>query len=119
MPRKALRFPKRKQLMRQIINITSEKDLTGLYAKKKKGSFFILYTSLWDGACQRLQAQVDKWREHEGEETLYIINSWDMPAAFSMFMITSAPSLVSVKKGKVKVNVEFPTIYRFFDVSGE
>jgi len=86
--------------MRQIINITSEKDLTGLYAKKKKGSFFILYTSLWDVACQRLQAQVDKWREHEGEETLYIINSWDMPAAFSMFMITSAPSLVSVKRGK-------------------
>lgn len=101
--------------MRQIVNIKSEQDLSGLYLKKKKGSCLILYTSLWDKACQRLMEKVDSWSKREGEETLYVINSWDTPAAFSMFMITSAPSLVAVKKGRVKVNVEFPTIYRFFD----
>jgi len=61
---------------------------------------------------------VEKWSKQEGNETLYVINSWDTPAAFSMFMITSTPSLVSIKKGKVRVNVEFPTIYRFFDSEG-
>ena len=101
--------------MRQVINIKTEKDLSELYANKKKGTFNILYTSLWDESCQRLAKKVSEWQEREGDELLYVINSWDTPAAFSMFMIMSAPSLVGITRGKVKVSAEFPTIYQYFE----
>ena len=101
--------------MRTLINIKNEKDLSALYAKKKTGTFSILYTSLWDSSCTRLMGKVDEWLDREGDESLYVINSWDTPAAFSMFMITSVPALVGIKRGKVRVNVEFPTIYRYFE----
>ena len=59
--------------------------------------------------------RVDKWLEREGDEILYVVNSWDSPAAFSMFMITSVPTLVQITKGRVRVRVEYPTVYRYFD----
>ena len=100
--------------VRQIINVKTEKDLSTLYQKKRHGTFNILYTSLWCKKCQSLEEVVDLWEEREGDEPLYVINSWDLPASFSMYMITTAPALVRLTKGRIKVDIEYPTVYRYF-----
>ena len=103
--------------MKQLVRVTNEKELSALYQKKKYGTFKILFTSTWDKSCLRLEKVIAKWEKKEGDEILYVINSWDLPAAFSMYTITSVPSLVHLKKGRVRVDVEYPTVYRFFDAS--
>lgn len=102
--------------MRQVIKVSTEEDLTALYGKKKTGTFNILYLSDWCTSCNRLLERVKEWKEKEGDEVVYTISSWDLPASFAMFMIMSAPSLVRIRNGRVRVDVEFPTIYRYFDV---
>ncbi len=112
-----LQTPKGVKKVRKVIKVKTEKDLAKLYQKKKQGTFKILFTSLWDNSCKRLEKVVDKWKEQEGDELLYLINSWDLPASFSMYMITTVPALVHLTNGRVKVDIEFPTVYRFFDAS--
>tara|TARA_R110001599_G_scaffold21451_1_gene80393 strand:- start:4 stop:318 length:315 start_codon:yes stop_codon:yes gene_type:complete len=102
-------------MTRKRIKVSTEEHLSEIHSRKKTGTFSILYTSLWDSQCSSLDVKIDKWLEREGDETLYVINSWDSPAAFSMFMITSVPSLVLINKGRVRVRVEYPTVYRYFD----
>mgnify|MGYP003626497808 CR=1 FL=1 len=102
-------------MTRKRIKVSTEEHLSELHSKKKTGTFSILYTSLWDDKCTALSARVDKWLEREGDELLYEINSWDSPAAFSMFMIMNVPALVLITKGRVRVRVEYPTVYRYFD----
>lgn len=104
-------------MVRTRIDVSTDEHLAEISEAKKSGTFTILYTSLWDSRCEKIHAKVEKWLEQEGDETLYVINSWDTPAAFSMFMVTNVPTLVHVKAGRVKVNVEYPTIYRYFDVT--
>jgi len=103
------------KLVKQIVNIRTEKELSALYQRKRYGTFKILFTSTWDKSCLALDKVINKWKEKEGDELLYVINSWDLPASFSMYMVTSVPALVHLKKGRVKVDVEYPTVYRFFD----
>ena len=100
--------------MRTVKELLTEDDVTSVMSKKKKESFLILYYSEWCDRSKSLTALIEKWKEREGTETLYLISSWKLPWAFSIFKITSAPSLVKNKKGRVSVDIEYPTLYKFF-----
>ena len=51
--------------------------------------------------------------------TLYVVSSWELPHVFSAFGITSAPSVVEVNEGNVKVFVEHPKIYDYFTLKDQ
>ena len=102
--------------MRQVIKLGTDKKVNEVFKTKKGKTFAALYYSPWDDWNIKILAMVDEWAQEEGEEILYLINSWDTPAAFAPFSITSAPSLVRVRKGKVSVSVEDPKVYEYFYV---
>ena len=91
--------------MRQLLKLNSDAKVNGVLKNKKGKTFSILYYSPWDEWNLKILAMADEWLKEEGDETLYLINSWDPPAAFATFSITSAPSLVHVRRGKVSVSV--------------
>jgi hypothetical protein len=94
-----------------------ERELNLLLKNKKKRDFILLYYSEWCDRSAKVLGFVEKWKEQEGEEHMYLISSWELPHAFAAFAITSAPSLVFVKRGKVTVKVEYPTVYEYFNPS--
>ena len=95
--------------------IQDEKILNNLLKNKKSGTFTLLYYSEWDTWCDRILERVDKWKEEEGNEDLYLVSSWQLPHAFAAFSITNAPSIVKVKRGRVTVLVEYPRVYNYFN----
>jgi len=74
----------------------------------------VLYYSLWDTWCDKMIVLAEEWAKREGDETVYLVNSWDLPAAFASFSIATAPSLVHLTGRKVRVDIEYPTLYNFF-----
>lgn len=64
---------------------------------------------------EKIMKEAQQWSEKEGEETCYIISSWELPHAFAAFSITSAPTVVEVNRGGIKVHVEYPRVYSFFN----
>jgi|TARA_R100000005_G_C4962645_1_gene178728 hypothetical protein len=65
----------------------------------------------------RMVKKAEAWAEEEGDEIVYLVNSWDLPASFASFSITTAPSLVHLANKKVRVDVEYPKIYNFFHIT--
>ncbi len=100
--------------MRTLKKLQSEKELNAVLKERKRKNFSVLYYSKWCNWCNRILACADEWKEQEGNETVYLVNSWDLPESFSSFSITSAPSLVHLVNKKVRVDVEYPKIYNFF-----
>jgi hypothetical protein len=103
--------------MRSVIELCSEEDVNSVFKNKVNKDFYVLYTSLWQETCEKISDLLEDWKDQEGEETLYVINSWDTPAAFASYSITVAPSLMHVSDGKISsVDIEYPKIYDFFSV---
>jgi len=102
--------------MRQLLKLDTDTKVNEVFKNKKGKTFSALYHSIWDQWNIRIMEMASKWVEEEGDEIVYLINSWDTPAAFATFSITSAPSLVHVKKGRVSVSVEYPKVYEYFYV---
>ena len=100
--------------MRTLQKITTEKELNEVLKHRRNKTFAVLYHSLWDARCQAIVKLAEMWAEKEGDETVYLVNSWDLPASFASFSISNAPSLVHLSNRKVKVDVEFPTIHNYF-----
>lgn len=103
--------------MRTLKKLTTDKELNDVLKNRKSKNFSVLYYSTWNSWCNKILAQAEKWREVDGDETIYLVNSWDLPASFHSFSITNAPSLVHLTNRRVKVDVEYPKIYNFFHVS--
>tara|TARA_R100001082_G_scaffold71741_1_gene40991 strand:- start:1684 stop:2010 length:327 start_codon:yes stop_codon:yes gene_type:complete len=103
--------------MRTLKKLSSEKELNEVLKHRKKKNFSVLYYSKWDKWSQRILNLTDEWTSQEGNETVYLVNSWDLPAAFASFSITNAPSLVHLINGRVRVDVEYPKIYNYFSVT--
>ena len=100
--------------MRTITELVKPSEFEALIKSKKRETFSILYYSPWDMSCKKLLKRLDDWKSRDGDTKLYLVSSWELPRAFSSFSITSAPSLVHIKKGRVKVSVEYPRIYSYF-----
>jgi len=100
--------------MRTLKKLQTEKELNSVLKRRRSENFVVLYHSLWDEYSQRVVGYADEWVQKEGDETLYFVNSWELPQSFSSFSITSTPALVHFKNKKVRVDVEYPKIYSFF-----
>ena len=103
--------------MRTLKKLTTDKELNDVLKNRKSKNFSVLYYSTWDSYCDKILAKAEEWVEEDGEETVYLVNSWDLPASFASFSITNAPSLVHLKNRRVRVDVEYPKIYNFFHVT--
>ncbi len=101
-------------MMRTLKTLQTEKELNSVLKRRRSQNFVVLYHSLWDKWSQRIVKGAEEWAKEEGDETLYFVNSWDLPQSFASFSITSTPALVHFKNKKVKVDVEYPKIYNFF-----
>ena len=99
---------------RLVEALKKETQLNSLIKRKREEDFHILYYSLWGSDCKKIMTLVDEWKIREGEEKLYTINSWDLPHAFTAFKICRVPALVSVKKGRIRVDDQYSQLYRFF-----
>ncbi len=95
---------------------TQERLLNLLLKNKKTESFVLLYHSEWSPDSSRIERLAEKWAQEEGDERLYVVSSWELPHAFAAFGISTAPSIVEVKPGKVTVHVEFPKVYDYFTI---
>lgn len=91
-----------------------EKLINKLIRDKKSSSFVIFYHSEWDGWSNRIVELAKSWAEKEGNEQCYVVSSWELPHVFSAFGINTAPALVKVDRGSIKVFAEFPKVYEFF-----
>jgi len=93
---------------------SDEKLINKLIREKKSSSFIIFYHSEWDVWSNNILDLATSWAQKEGNEICYVVSSWELPHVFSAFGVTSAPSLVKVDRGTVKVFIEFPKVYDFF-----
>ncbi len=100
--------------MRTVKKVSKDKELNEILKRRRTEDFKILYYSLWDSRSDIILGLADEWAEREGDEKLYLVNSWDLPQSFSAFSITSVPTVVHIRKGKVRVDVEYPKVYSFF-----
>lgn len=91
------------------IKIKSESILNGVLKERKHKDFSILYVSPWDKWSNKI---LDITSE-EIETPLYVVDSFSLPQAFSTFSITSAPTLVHFRGGKITVDVEYPKVYDY------
>ena len=98
----------------KILTAEDEKLLNYLLKSKKTESYTLLYHSEWDVHSNRILSVAEEWAQKEGEETCYVISSWELPHAFAAFSITTAPTVVEVNKGTTRVHVEYPKVYSYF-----
>ncbi len=98
----------------QTLTYKDEGILNNLLRNKKKESFVILYHSEWDVYSNKIVDIAKKhWVTAEGDERCFVVSSWQLPHAFAAFAITCAPCVVEVKKGKVFVHTEYPTVHDY------
>jgi hypothetical protein len=103
--------------MRTLKKLQTEKELNAVLKRRRTDNFVVLYHSLWDDWSKRVVKYAEEWAEHEGNGTIYMVNSWELPQSFSSFSITSTPALVHFKNKKVRVDIEYPKVYNFFHPS--
>jgi len=97
------------------LTVKDEKVLNSLLKNKKSSSYILLYYSDWDKWSNKMLKEAEAWASKEGDEVCYLISSWELPHAFAAFSISSAPTVVEVINGDVKVYVEYPRVHRFFN----
>lgn len=107
--------------MRTLTTLThkNERTINKLIREKKTSSFVLLYHSEWDKSSNAIVSRAEKWAEEEGDQDCYIVSSWELPHVFAAFGITTAPCVVEVNNGDVKVFVEYPKVYEYFSTEAE
>lgn len=103
----------------KVLTHKDERLATKLIREKKSSKYTIFYHSEWDSWSKQALDRATAWAEEEGDETLYVISSWELPHVFSAFGITSAPAVVDVNRGNIKVFVEYPKIYDYFTMTAQ
>ena len=93
---------------------SNEGILNSLLKSKKTESFVILYHSEWCPYSNAILDLAKEWSEREGDETLFVVSSWELPHAFAAFAVTVTPTVVEAANGKVTVHVEYPKVHEYF-----
>jgi len=99
---------------RTIKRLDKESILNNIFRRKKEENFNVLYYSLWDKHSDNLLEHLDKWVTQEGDETLYIVNSWDLPHSFVAYNVTQVPCLIQAIRGRIRKTEYLPYIYKSF-----
>ena len=100
--------------MRSLTKLRTEQELNEVLKDRKHKNFSVFYYSTWCRWCDKMLEVAEEWQQQDGQETVYLVNSWDLPESFASFSITSSPSLVHLVNKKVRVDVEYPKIHSFF-----
>lgn len=101
--------------MFQLEFLDKEHDLNKIISrqKRKKTNMSILFISDWcDWTKDLIVSLMNKYSGSETGETLYIVNSFDMPHSFVIYGSTKVPHLVRLRKDKVKSEFYLPNIYK-------
>jgi len=101
------------------IVLKTENELNKILRRQKKTGeeVNILFYSLWDkwsndlSEALRTQPSAD-WMKN-GSKNLYLVNSFDMPHAFTIFKSTKLPHFVKVTKRSVISEDYLPRVYKF------
>ena len=99
---------------RTIERLERESTLNNIFRRKREINFNVLYYSKWDKHSQSLLEHLDTWAKQAGDETLYIVNSWDLPHAFVAYNVTQVPCLIQAIKGRIRKTEYLPYIYKSF-----
>ena len=96
--------------------IDINKILDGVSQQKSKGIYHnntnFLFVSLWDKWSERLVDKLtEKYKDEDAHKELYIINSFDMPHAFTIFGVKQVPALVRIRQKKVIFIDRLPIVY--------
>jgi len=100
-----------------IVSLTKENDLNKVLRNQKSSGedLHILFLSLWDKWSVSLEEKIRKRFPKVGRgQTVYTVDSYNMPHSFVIFNTSKVPSLVSLVRGKVLVEDYLPRIYRKF-----
>ena len=99
-------------MTREVITLEREGLLNSLIKNKRSADFKVLYYSKWDKYSTNLLEYVNSsWVNQKGDETLYLINSWDLPHSFVAFNVTSTPCIVSSVKGRIRKEDYLPRVW--------
>jgi len=102
-------------MTRSVVELTREGLLNSIIRNKKNEDFRVLYYSKWDSRSTELLEYVNsEWMSKDGDETLYIASSWDLPHSFVAFKVTQVPCLVRSIKGRILKEDYFPRVQKFF-----
>tara|TARA_R110000803_G_scaffold49048_3_gene102009 strand:+ start:2326 stop:2637 length:312 start_codon:yes stop_codon:yes gene_type:complete len=99
---------------RTIEKLEKESTLNNILRRKREINFNVLYYSKWDKHSIELLKHLDEWVTKEGDETLFIVNSWDLPHAFVAYNVTQVPCLVQAIKGRIRKTEYLPYVYKSF-----
>ena len=100
---------------RTVERLEKESTLNNIFRRKREINFNVLYYSKWDNHSTELLKHLDKWVKQDGDETLYIVNSWDLPHAFVAYNVTQVPCLIQAIKGRIRKTEYLPYIYKSFN----
>ena len=99
-----------------IVSLKKENDLNKVLKNQKYSGedLHILFLSLWDKWSTSLEEKIKKkWPQGiKKGQTVYTVDSYNMPHSFVIFNTTKVPSLVSLVRGKVLVEDYLPRIYK-------
>ncbi len=98
--------------------LRTENQLNKLLKRQKKTGeqLNILFVSLWDDWCNK---PVNRIKDNEEGENLYIVNSFSMPHSFVIFNSFKLPHLVKLRRGNVSSEDYLPNIYKVLKVSSD
>jgi hypothetical protein len=99
---------------RTIERLDKESILNNIFRRKKEENFNVLYYSKWDEYSDDLLNHLKTWVTQDGNETLYIVNSWDLPHSFVAYNVTQVPCLIQAIKGRIRKTEYLPYIYKSF-----
>jgi hypothetical protein len=100
------------------IYLDKENDLNKILKdnKREPRNMSILFVSQWDTRCSYLCENIDtKWLvedDGEGDEPLYIVNSFDMPHSFVIFKTNRVPHLVQFREEEIISEDYYPMILK-------
>jgi len=90
-------------MTRVLVELNREGQLNSLIRSKRDEDFKVLYYSLWDKESTEIVENLRKeWVHKEGDETLFLVNSWDLPHSFVAFQVSKVPCLVSSVNGRIR-----------------
>jgi len=103
-------------MTRSVVELDREGLLNSIIRNKKFEDFRVLYYSKWDPRSMELLEYINsEWVSREGDETLYIASSWDLPHSFVAFRVTQVPCLVRSIKGRIMKEDYFSRVQNFFN----
>ena len=102
-------------MARKINFVKKESFLNNVFRRKKEEDFLVLYYSKWDDrSLALLYYLLDEWVDKDGDETVHVVNSFELPHSFVAYMVTTVPCLIQAIKGSIRKTEYIPYIYEAF-----